>query len=163
MFEFVKQKYIVTSALPYVNGVKHLGNLLGSLLPADVYGRYLRSQRQDVIVICGTDEHGTPAELGALEEGLAIEEYVKKYYEIQKKIYEGFGLRFDFFGRTSAPENHETTQEVFKAIYDNGFIKEKTLESAYCTSCKRFLPDRYLQGNCPHCDYEAARGDQCES
>ena len=91
MFELTreKQKFIVTSALPYVNGVKHLGNLLGSLLPADVYARYLRSQGQDVIVVCGTDEHGTPAELGALAEGVPVEEYVAKYHEIQKKIYTG--------------------------------------------------------------------------
>lgn len=165
MFEFAeeKQKFIVTSALPYVNGVKHLGNLLGSLLPADVYGRYLRSRGQDVVVICGTDEHGTPAELGALEEGLPIQEYVDKYYAIQKKIYDGFGLSFDFFGRTSAPENHVTTQELFKAIYDNGFITEKTVEGAFCRKCERFLPDRYIQGTCPHCGNERARGDQCEA
>ncbi|MFH0922734.1 MAG: methionine--tRNA ligase [Candidatus Micrarchaeota archaeon] len=157
-----KQKFLVTSALPYVNGVKHIGNLLGSLLPADVYARYLRSKGEDVVFVCGTDEHGTPCELAALEEKLPVEKYAEKYYKIQKKVYAGWGLSFDYFGRTSSKENYETTQELFLAAHKRGFIKEKTLKLPYCIDCKRFLPDRYLTGVCPHCKYPNAKGDQCE-
>ena len=158
-----EEKYIVTSALPYVNGIKHLGNLVGSLLPADVYARYLKRKGKDVIYICGTDEHGTPAEVSALQENMPVEEYCKKYYEIQKRIYEDFHLDFTFFGRSSAPENHKITQEIFLKQWENGFIFEKEDEQLYCTIDERFLPDRYVIGTCPHCGYERARGDQCEN
>jgi len=157
-----KEKIVVTSALPYVNGVKHLGNLLGSLLPADVYARFLRLDGQDVICICGTDEHGTACEVGALEEKMPIRAYVDKYHAMQKEVYEKWGLSFDYFGRTSALQNHATTQEVFKRIYAKGLITEKTLKLPYCLNDKRFLPDRYVGGKCPHCGYENAKGDQCE-
>jgi len=157
------EKYIVTSALPYVNGIKHLGNLVGSLLPADVYARYLKRKGKDVIYICGTDEHGTPAEISALKENLPVEEYCKKYYEIQKRIYEGFHLDFTYFGRSSAPESHKITQEIFLKQWENGFIFEKEDEQLYCLIDERFLPDRYVVGTCPHCGYERARGDQCEN
>ena len=157
-----KEKIVVTSALPYVNGVKHLGNLLGSLLPADVYARFLRLQGEDVIFVCGTDEHGTACEVAALEEKTPIRNYVDKYYSIQKAVYEKWGLSFDYFGRTSAKQNHETTQEIFLKIYEKGLIKEKTLKLPYCLNDKRFLPDRYVGGKCPHCAYENAVGDQCE-
>jgi len=157
-----KEKIVVTSALPYVNGVKHLGNLLGSLLPADVYSRFLRLQGEDVIFVCGTDEHGTACEVAALEEKTPIRAYVDKYYEIQKEIYEKWGLSFDYFGRTSAKQNHETTQEIFKLLHAKGLISEKTLKLPYCLNNKRFLPDRYVSGKCPHCAYAFAKGDQCE-
>ncbi len=156
------ERYIVTSALPYVNGIKHLGNLIGSLLPADVYTRYLRRRGKDAIYICGTDEHGTPAEISALEEGLPVEEYCKKYYEIQKRIYEKFHLDFTYFGRTSAPENHEITQDLFLKQLENGYIFEKKDKQLFCLVDERYLPDRYVTGTCPHCGYERARGDQCE-
>ena len=156
------ERYIVTSALPYVNGIKHLGNFIGSLLPADVYARYLRLRGKDVVAVCGTDEHGTPAEIAALEEGLPVEEYCQKYYEIQKKIYEQFGLCFDYFGRTSAPENHQITQDIFLKLWKNGLVFEKETEQLYCLNDQRFLPDRYVEGECPHCGYFPARGDQCE-
>ncbi|MEM4255408.1 MAG: methionine--tRNA ligase [Candidatus Norongarragalinales archaeon] len=157
-----KEKIVVTSALPYVNGVKHLGNLLGSMLPADVYARFLRLQGEDVIFVCGTDEHGTACEVAALEEKTPIRDYVNKYYEIQRGIYEKWGLRFDYFGRTSAKQNHETTQEVFKRLHAKGLIAEKTLKLPFCLTDKRFLPDRYVAGKCPHCAYPYAKGDQCE-
>lgn len=157
-----REKYIVTSALPYVNGVKHLGNFVGSLLPADIYARYLRLQGHDVLAICGTDEHGTPCEVAALEEGLPVEEYAKKYYKIQKKIYEDFYLSFDYFGRTSSPENHAMTQQLFLKLYENGLIKEQEVAQLYSIDDQRFLPDRFVIGTCPHCGYERARGDQCE-
>ena len=112
-------KYIVTSALPYINGVKHLGNLIGSLLPADVYARYLRMGGHDVLCVCGTDEHGTPAQISAMEEGMDVTSYADKYYAIQKKIYEDFGLSFDYFGRTSSPENHAITQHLLPATRED--------------------------------------------
>ena len=157
-----KEKIIVTSALPYVNGVKHLGNLLGSMLPADVYARFLRLQGEDVIFVCGTDEHGTACEVAALEAKIPIRDYVDKYYEIQKSVYEKWGLSFDYFGRTSARQNHETTREIFKRLHEKGLIVEKTLKLPYCLNDKRFLPDRYVAGKCPHCAYPYAKGDQCE-
>ncbi|RMG25872.1 MAG: methionine--tRNA ligase [Methanobacteriota archaeon] len=157
-----EEKYIVTSALPYINGVKHIGNLIGSLLPADIYARYLRLKGKDVVAICGTDEHGTPAELSALKAGLPVKEYCDQMYKIQKDIYERFNLSFDYFGRTSDIENHEITQEIFLALYKNGYIFEKETEQLYSVDDDRFLPDRYVIGTCPHCGYERARGDQCE-
>ena len=158
-----KEKYIVTSALPYVNGIKHLGNFVGSLLPADVYARYLRAQNHDVLCVCATDEHGTPSELAALEEGLDVADYCKKYYEIQKKIYEDFECSFDIFGRTSNQPNHKMTQHLFLKLYENGLIEEKETTQLYSIDDKRFLPDRFVRGICPYCKYENARGDQCEN
>jgi len=158
----MKEKYLITSALPYINGVKHLGNLIGSLLPADIYARFRRMQGHDVLCICGTDEHGTPAELSALGENLAIEDYAVKYYQIQKKIYEDFGLTFDYFGRTSSPENHAMTRHLFNRLWENGLISEITTEQFYSPEDERYLPDRFITGTCPHCGYDGARGDQCE-
>ncbi len=114
------RRYIVTSALPYINGVKHLGNLVGSLLPADVYARFRRQRGDDVLFVCGTDEHGTPAELAAEEEGLPVAEYAAKYWEIQREIYARFELSFDYFGRTSSVQNYE---EVVKAISQTKYAK----------------------------------------
>jgi len=156
------EKYIVTSALPYVNGVKHLGNLIGSLLPADIFARFARFQGYDVLAVCGTDEHGTPCEIAALEEGLPVEEYARKYYEIQKGIYAGFGLSFDHFGRTSSPENHRITQHIFLKLKEHDMIAEREITQLYCPDDGRFLPDRFVVGTCPRCGYERARGDQCE-
>jgi methionyl-tRNA synthetase len=158
----MSQKFLVTSALPYVNGVKHLGNIIGSLLPADIYARWRRMQGHDVLAICGTDEHGTPCELAALEEGLPVAEYAAKYYAIQKRIYEDFGLRFDHFGRTSSPQNHQMTQHLFGRLWEHGYITERTTKQLRCNDCARFLPDRYVVGTCPHCAHPRARGDQCE-
>ncbi len=155
-------KHLITSALPYVNGVKHLGNLIGSLLPADVYARYLRFLGHDVVAVCGTDDHGTPAEISAIEAGLPVEEYVEKMYKVQKKIYKDFGLSFDYFGQTSTPENEEITQSIFLHLHKNGYIFEKRDEQLYSVTDERYLPDRYVIGTCPHCGYERARGDQCE-
>ncbi len=155
-------KHLITSALPYVNGVKHLGNLIGSLLPADVYARYLRFLGHDVVAVCGTDDHGTPAEISAIEAGLPVEEYVEKMYKVQKKIYKDFGLSFDYFGQTSTPENEEITQSIFLQLHKNGYIFEKRDEQLYSVTDERYLPDRYVIGTCPHCGYERARGDQCE-
>jgi methionyl-tRNA synthetase len=156
------KRTLITSALPYINGVKHLGNLVGSLLPADVYARYLRFKGEDVLFICGTDEHGTPAELGAAEEGKSVDVYCKEKFEIQKAIYEGFQISFDYFGRSSSSTNHATTQEIFALLDKNGFISEKTIRQVYSIDDNRFLPDRYVIGVCPKCGFYAARGDQCD-
>jgi len=157
------RRTIVTSALPYINGVKHLGNLVGSMLPADVYARFLRQRGEDVLFVCGTDEHGTPAELSAEAEGLPVAEYCEKYWRIQKDIYDRFLLSFDVFGRTSAPETHLETREIFLHLHRNGFIVERELAQLYCEDDARYLPDRFVHGECPNCHSEDARGDQCES
>ena len=107
-------KYLITSALPYINGVKHLGNMVGSLLPADVYARFLRQRGDEVLYICGTDEHGTPAEIAAVEESLPVADYCEKMYLTQKDIYEQFSISFDYFGRSSASSNHHLTQKIFQ-------------------------------------------------
>lgn len=152
----------ITSAIPYVNGVKHLGNIVGSMLPADIFHRFLGIFGVDNIYICGTDEHGTAVELAALEEGLAPEEYSEKYYKIQKEIYKKWNFDFTFFGRSSSPSNHQITQDLFLSSHENGYIKEDTIIVPYCKYDKRFLPDRYIIGICPVCGYDSARGDQCE-
>lgn len=156
------KRYLITSALPYINGVKHLGNLIGSMLPADVLSRFLRQSGEDVLFICGTDEHGTPAEIAAQEAGIPVEEYCSQMYALQKKIYEGFHIKFDYFGRTSSESNHELTTKIFKALFTNGYIEEKYINQYYSFEDQRFLPDRYVEGTCPYCGYEKARGDQCD-
>ncbi len=158
-----KKRYLITSALPYVNTVKHLGNLVSSLLPADILARYLRQRGEEVLAVCGTDDHGTPAEVSALEAGIPVEEFVEIMHKKQKDIYERFGLSFDLFSRTHTPENIEMTQHLFLKLYKNGFIEEKEIQSLFCKNCQRNLPDRYVVGTCPNCKYEHARGDQCEN
>ena len=156
-------RYLVTSALPYINGMKHLGNLVGSMLPADVYSRFLRLEGEEVIYICATDEHGTPAEIAALEEGLDVRTYCDIQHQRQKDVYMRFGLSFDYFGRSSSPQNHELTQHFFRMLDKNGFIEEREIQQIYCLDDERYLPDRYVIGTCPHCGYDMARGDQCEN
>ncbi|MGH4017642.1 MAG: methionine--tRNA ligase [Pseudonocardiaceae bacterium] len=156
-------RYLVTSALPYINGIKHLGNLVGSMLPADVYARYLRQRGHDVLYICATDEHGTPAELAAQEAGLPVAEFCRQQYEQQARVYEGFELSFDYFGRSSSWQNRELTQGIGQRLIDNGYVEERVIKQVYSRADGRFLPDRYVVGTCPHCGYEAARGDQCEN
>jgi methionyl-tRNA synthetase len=156
-------KALITSALPYINGVKHLGNLAGSLLPADIHARYRRQIGDDVLFICATDEHGTPAELGAAAAGLEVREYCEQQHLIQADIYRRLKLSFDHFGRSSSPQNHALTQHFFLRLEENGFIEERVLQQFYSHKDRRFLPDRYVVGTCPHCGSTRARGDQCES
>lgn len=156
-------RYLITSALPYINGMKHLGNLIGSMLPADVYSRFLRLEGEDVLFICATDEHGTPAEIAAMEEGLDVQAYCDKMHKEQADVYAQFGLSFDHFGRSSSKQNHELTQHFYKKLDENGFIEERGIQQVYSPDDGRFLPDRYVIGTCPKCGYERARGDQCES
>ncbi len=156
------KKVIVTSALPYVNNVPHLGNLV-CIISADVYTRYLRWKGVNVICILGTDEHGTTTEFKAKEENLTPKEICDKYYRLHKKIYDFFLCSFDCFGRTSSKENHEITKEIFLKLYKNGYISEGEVDQLYCNKCHTFLPDRFVVGTCPKCGYENARGDQCEN
>lgn len=156
-------RHLITSALPYINGIKHLGNMVGSMLPADVYARYLRQRGHDVLYICATDEHGTPAELAAKEAGLTVAEFCAQAHDAQKAVYDGFELSFDHFGRSSSAENREITQHFARRLQENGFIEERAIRQVYSPVDGRFLPDRYVEGTCPHCGYDKARGDQCEN
>ena len=156
-------KVLITSALPYINGIKHLGNLIGSMLSADVYARFMRATGNEVLFICATDEHGTPAEIAALEAGMPVEEYCAQQHEIQAAIYRDFALSFDYFGRSSSPQNHELTNHFYHRLDDAGFIEERAIAQVYSVDDGRFLPDRYITGTCPHCGYTNARGDQCEN
>ncbi|MEL6360197.1 MAG: methionine--tRNA ligase [Pseudomonadota bacterium] len=156
-------RILITSALPYINGVKHLGNLVGSMLPADVYARFKRAQGDDVVFICATDEHGTPAELAARAAGQTVEAYCAEQHEIQRVAGEAFGLSFDHFGRSSSGENATLTQHFAAVLEDNGLIEERVDQQVYSIEDQRFLPDRYVEGTCPHCGYEKARGDQCDN
>ncbi|WP_225824344.1 methionine--tRNA ligase [Streptomyces naphthomycinicus] len=156
-------RHLITSALPYINGIKHLGNMVGSMLPADVYSRYLRQRGHDVLYICATDEHGTPAELAAKEAGLSVADFCAQAHDAQKAVYDGFALAFDYFGRSSSPENREITQHFARKLNENGFIEERAIRQVYSPADGRFLPDRYVEGTCPHCGYDKARGDQCEN
>ena len=156
-------RILITSALPYINGIKHLGNLVGSMLPADVYARFQRQRGNEVLYICATDEHGTPAELAARAAGQAVEDYCREQYEIQKTAGVAFGLSFDHFGRSSNAPNHRLTQHFAHKLEQNGLIEERVDEQVYSIEDQRFLPDRYVEGTCPHCGYEKARGDQCDN
>ena len=155
-------RILITSALPYVNGVKHIGNLIGSLLPADVHARFRRQIGDDVLFICGTDEHGTPAELGAIQAGADVRTFCDGQHAIQADIYRRFGLSFDHFGRSSAPQNHALTQHLYRRLDAAGLIEERGLRQIWSNVDQRFLPDRYVLGTCPHCGFEPARGDQCD-
>lgn len=156
-------KVLITSALPYINGIKHLGNLIGSMLSADLYARFMRATGHEVLFICATDEHGTPAEIAALEAGVPVAEYCAQQHQIQAQIYRDFQLSFDYFGRSSSPQNHELTNHFYHRLDDAGFIEERSIAQVYSVDDGRFLPDRYITGTCPHCGYANARGDQCEN
>jgi methionyl-tRNA synthetase len=156
-------RHLITSALPYVSGVKHLGNLAGSLLPADVHARFLRQSGEEVLFICATDEHGTPAELAAREACLPVAEYCRHQHDLQADIYRRFGLSFDHFGRTSSLRNHALTQHLYHRLDAQGLIEERVIRQYFSPADGRFLPDRYVIGTCPHCGNTRARGDQCEA
>lgn len=156
------KRKLITSALPYVNNIPHLGNLI-QVLSADVFARFCRLRGYTSLYVCGTDEYGTATETKALEEGKTPRELCDYYHAIHRDIYHWFNIAFDYFGRTSTPQQTEIVQGLFKDIDKNGFIKEHAIEQLYCAHCNRFLADRYVRGTCPHCGYEDARGDQCEA
>lgn len=157
------KRYTITSALPYANGPIHIGHLAGVYIPADIYARYLRSIGKDVLFIGGSDEHGVPITIKAKKEGITPQQVVDRYHGIIKKSFEELGISFDVYSRTSAPIHHETASEFFKKLYDDGKFIEQTSEQYYDADAHQFLADRYITGTCPHCSYEKAYGDQCES
>ncbi len=156
-------KILITSALPYINGVPHLGHMVGCLLPSDVYARFMRMQENEVLYIVGTDEHGTTSEVGALKAGMAVEEYCLMNHKRHYQTYKDFNLSFDYFGRTSSKQNKEMTYRIFEALDKNGFIEERVVKQIYSVDDQMFLADRYITGTCPYCGYDKARGDQCEN
>ena len=159
-----KEYVLVTAALPYVNNVPHIGNIVGSHLPADIFARYKRLKGSKVIFIGGTDEHGTPIEVEAIKNKVTPEELVDFYYKIHKRIYEWFNISYDNFSETSKSGIHyKLTQEIFLKLFINGYIVERVEELPYDPQLGRFLPDRFVEGTCKYCGYEKARGDQCEN
>lgn len=156
-------RILITSAIPYINGIKHLGNLVGSQLPADLYARYMRGRGHEVMFICATDEHGTPAELAAAKAGQPVEQFCAEMHKVQKDIADGFRLSFDHFGRSSSQRNHRLTQHFAGQLAANGYIEEVSEKQVFSIADNRFLPDRYIEGTCPNCGYDKARGDQCEN
>ena len=156
-------RHLITSAIPYINGIKHLGNLVGSQLPADLFARYLRGRGHEVLFLCATDEHGTPAELAAARAGKPVAEYCAEMHGVQKRLSDGFRLSFDHFGRSSSPQNHRLTQHFATRLHEQGLIREVSETQMYSPTDGRYLPDRYIEGTCPNCGYESARGDQCDN
>lgn len=159
-----KRNILITSALPYVNNVPHLGNIIGCVLSADVFTRYCRLRGYNALYICGTDEYGTATETKAMEENCTPQQICDKYYAIHKAVYNWFNISFDEFGRTSTPQQTEICHAIFKKLLENNWLSENTMQQLYCDTCKRFLADRLVEGSCPMlgCDYDSARGDQCE-
>jgi len=157
----MKKKRLITSALPYVNNIPHLGNLI-QVLSADVFARFCRSRGYETLYVCGTDEYGTATETRALQEGITPKELCDRFFAIHRDIYDWFEISFDKFGRTSTPEQTAVVQDIFTKVDQAGYINEKEIHQLYCTTCDSFLADRFVHGVCPHCGYEEARGDQCE-
>jgi len=156
------ERLLVTSALPYANGPLHLGQIAGAYLPADIYVRFKRLTGADVVYICGSDEYGVPNLLAAQKEGIEPQELVDRYHFMNKRDFERLGMSFDNYSRTTLPAHIPLSQEFFLNLYNKGFITKKTTKQLYCPKCAMFLPDRYVEGTCPHCGSEGARGDQCE-
>ena len=156
------KRILVTSALPYANGPIHLGHLAGAYLPADIYVRYQRLKKRDVIYICGSDEHGVPITIAAEKEGVSPQNIVDRFHFRNKEAFEKFGISFTFYGRTSSPVHHETSQDFFLKLNDKNIFTKKTEEQLYDPKSAMFLPDRYVKGECPICGFAEAYGDQCE-
>jgi len=157
------QRYTITAALPYTNGPVHIGHLAGVYVPADIYARYLRNTGNDVLYICGSDEHGVPITIKAKKEGVSPQDIVDKYHAIIKKSFQDFGISFDNYSRTSAKIHHETASEFFKKLYNEGKFIEESNEQLYDAEANQFLADRFVVGTCPKCGNEESYGDQCES
>lgn len=156
------KRYTITAALPYANGPKHIGHLAGAYLPADIYVRYLKANKRDVVFVCGSDEHGTAITFQALQEKTTPRAIIDKYHELIKKSFDELGIQFDIYHRTSEPIHHETSQEFFLDFYNKGLFKEISSEQYYDDEKKVFLADRYIMGTCPNCGHDRAYGDQCE-
>lgn len=156
------KRHLITAALPYANGPVHIGHLAGVYVPADIYVRYLRLKGKDVIFVCGSDEHGVPITIKAKEEGLQPQDIVDRYHGIIKKAFADFGISFDIYSRTSSSTHAELASDFFKKLYDSGKFIEKSTKQYFDTEANQFLADRYITGECPHCSYDSAYGDQCE-
>jgi methionyl-tRNA synthetase len=157
------KRYLITAALPYANGLKHIGHLAGAYLPADIYVRYLRAQKRDVVFICGSDEHGTAIPIQAMKEGTTPRAIIDKYHALIKQNFADLGISFDIYHRTSEPIHHETAQEFFLDLHGRGELEIKESEQYYDEEAKTFLADRYIMGTCPVCGNPRAYGDQCEN
>ncbi|MBR2333371.1 MAG: class I tRNA ligase family protein, partial [Rikenellaceae bacterium] len=156
------KRYLVTSALPYANGPVHIGHLAGVYVPSDIYVRYLRLRGKDVVWVCGSDEHGVPITIKARKEGVTPQDVVDKYNAIIKESFEGLGISFDIYSRTTSPTHRVTASEFFRTLYDKGEFVQQTSQQYYDPEAKTFLADRYITGTCPKCGSEGAYGDQCE-
>jgi methionyl-tRNA synthetase len=156
------KRYLITAALPYANGLKHIGHLAGAYLPADIYVRYLKSQKRDVVFVCGSDEHGTAIPIQAMKEGTTAQAIIDKYHPIIEQNFKDLSVDFDIYHRTSAPIHHETAQEFFTSLNNAGALEVKESEQYYDEETKTFLADRFIKGTCPNCGFESAYGDQCE-
>ncbi|XP_056418529.1 methionine--tRNA ligase, cytoplasmic isoform X3 [Hyla sarda] len=157
-----EKNVLITSALPYVNNVPHLGNIIGSVLSADVFARYCRLRNWNILYICGTDEYGTATETKAMEEGLTPQQICDKYNAVHTAIYKWFGISFDFFGRTTTAQQTTIAQDIFNRLLQRDFLLKDQVEQLRCENCQRFLADRFVEGTCPFCNYDEARGDQCD-
>ncbi len=159
----MREKILVTAALPYANGPLHLGHLAGAYIPADVYVRYQRLKGSDVIFICGSDEHGVPITIRADREQLSPQAVVDRYHFMMKESFRRLGILFDNYSRTSLPLHHKISQDFFLELNRKGYVTERSVKQLHCATCSRFLPDRYIEGECPYCHSQGARGDQCEA
>ncbi|MDD5091695.1 MAG: methionine--tRNA ligase [Candidatus Wallbacteria bacterium] len=159
----MKERLLVTSALPYANGPIHFGHIAGAYLPADIFVRFKRLNGADIVFICGTDEHGVPITLSAEKDQISPKEYVDKYHKVIKGIFDKFNIRFDSFGRTTHPDHYDLTQEFFMNLLKKNLIKPSMAKQYFCASCNKFLADRYVKGTCPKCGHNKARGDECTS
>lgn len=157
-----ERNILITSALPYVNNVPHLGNIIGSVLSADIYARYAKNRNYNALFVCGTDEYGTATETKALEEKVTPQQLCDKYHKVHKDVYDWFDIGFDYFGRTTTPLQTEIAQDIFMRLHNNDYLEEQTTEQLYCEVHNAFLADRFVEGTCPKCAYEDARGDQCD-
>eukprot|EP00123_Amoebidium_parasiticum_P001527 comp12640_c0_seq1/m.7691 comp12640_c0_seq1/g.7691 ORF comp12640_c0_seq1/g.7691 comp12640_c0_seq1/m.7691 type:complete len:681 (-) comp12640_c0_seq1:697-2739(-) len=157
-----KRNILITSALPYVNNVPHLGNIIGCVLSADCFARYARLRGYNTLFVCGTDEYGTATETKALEEGVTPQQICDKYYKLHAEVYQWFNISFDHFGRTTTPKHTRIAQDIFLDCHKNNFLITQDVQQLKCLNCDRFLADRYVEGTCPGCGYDDARGDQCD-
>ena len=159
----MKKRYTITAALPYANGPIHIGHLAGAYIPADIYSRYLRSTEKDIVFICGSDEHGAAIAIRAKKEGVSPQKIIDKYHLMIKKSFLDFGISFDNYSRTSSKIHHQTASTFFKDLYNKNIFIEKETEQLYDAKENQFLADRYVEGECPKCNFKEAYGDQCEN
>ena len=157
-----RRNILISSALPYVNNLPHLGTIIGCVLSGDVFSRYARARGDRVLYVCGTDEYGTATETKAIQEKCTPRQICDKYFALQTAVYDWFDIRFDYFGRTTTEKQTEIAQDIFLKLHKNGLTSTKTIEQLHCEKCDMFLADRYVEGVCPACAYEDARGDQCD-